>query len=250
MLAPTARGGRPTMRNFKETVSSQEQVEPSLGQSLRDFMEENGLEGGPFEALSGLRSKMPTNPDIWLDVLETKFGWRFRKKDVSNTVDGGRIADAVSEGNAPYPVFLVSGRHSPGDLDDRHVEKRKAEVAASHGRAVMLFNSPLVSRTVDTKELVFGGYVYDGEWHQFVLRPGGGLSDAISQRGLLKARASSGFVRSHGFEGGLATGIEIEGRLTGVDHSLHDFAGVANSDEWISFIPREMVEIIRKMARR
>lgn len=92
----------------------------------------------------------------------------------------------------------------PGDLRDEHVARLKADVAAAHpAGAALMFSKPLGWLPEQGQGgLLYGGLLWwDKAWSDFVLRPGGGLDDALAQRGCDLAHPDARVLATFGFAG-------------------------------------------------
>jgi len=111
----------------------------------------------------------------------------------------------------------------PGDLGDGQVARLKADIGAAHpAGAVLVFNRPtgwLSER--GGGGLVYGGLLWwDRAWSDFVLRPDGGLDDALAQRGRDLAHPDARTVTELGFA-----------EASGVLHSLAAYLAGLEPDE-------------------
>jgi hypothetical protein len=82
----------------------------------------------------------------------------------------------------------------------------KAHIGAAHpAGAALMFNKPAGWRPEQGPGgLVYGALLWwDGAWSDFVLRPDGGLDDALAQRGRDLAHPDARTVAAFGFAGAL-----------------------------------------------
>ena len=166
-----------------EDLDAADNVAGALGR----FMEAAGVDpqGDPLGLLDALRRAGPIQPGVWLGLMEEHLGWVFADVDEDAEEDGDQIAIAVGSEGQRVPVVMSAVAYIPGDLGDKQVARLKADIGAAHPAGVVLvFNRPtgwLPER--DGDGLVYGGLLWwDGAWSDFVLRPGGGLDDALAQR--------------------------------------------------------------------
>jgi len=212
-LQPTAKAGRPVLDRgtlARMRAASDEYAEALAEEELDDEDDLDEIEdldaadelaaalGGVMEAagidptpdltglLDGLRRMHPIQPDVWLGLMEEHLGWVFTDIDEDAEQDGDQIAVAVGGRGRHMPVLMSAVAYIPGDLGDAHVARLKADIGAAHpAGAVLIFNKPIGWLPEQGGAgLVYGGLLWsDDAWSDFVLRPGGGLDDALVQRG-------------------------------------------------------------------
>jgi len=248
-LRPTAKAGRPVLdRDTQARMRAASQAyagiwgDEELGDegdldSLEDLeaadvaaavvviMEAAGIdpEGDPLGMLDELRRMGPIQPDVWLGLMEERLGWVFAEVDEDAQDDGDQVAVAVGSGGRRVPVIMSAVACIPGDPGDRQVARLKADIGAAHpAGAVLVFNKPVGWLPEQGGGgLVHGGLLWsDDAWSGFVLRPGGGLDDALSQRGRDLAHPDARIVAELGFA-----------EASGVLHSLAAYLAGLKPDE-------------------
>ncbi len=145
-----------------------------------------GPKRDPLALMGSLRCMHPIQPDVWLGMMEEHLGWVFSKVDEDAELDGDQVAVAVGSGGRRLPVFMSAVTYIPGDLRDEHVARLKARIGAAYpAGAVLMFNKPVGWQPEQGPGgLLYGGMLWwDKAWSDFVPRPGGGLDDALAQRG-------------------------------------------------------------------
>jgi len=118
--------------------------------------------------------------------MEERLGWVFTEVDEGTEEDGEQVAVAVGSDGRRVPVIMSALACIPGDRSDKQVARLKADIGAAHpAGAVLVFNKPVGWLPEQGGGgLVYGGLLWlDDAWSDFVLRPGGGLDDALAQRG-------------------------------------------------------------------
>ena len=169
------------------------------------------LGAGPKRDPLGLmdnRHVHPIQPDVWLGMMEEHLGRAFSDVDEDAELDGDQVAIAVGSGRRCLPVLMSAMTYIPGDLRDKHVARLKAHIGAAHpAGAVLMFNRPVGwPPEQGPGGLLYGGLLWwDKAWSDFVVRPGGGLDDALAQRGRDLAHPDAQTVATLGFIG--ATGL-------------------------------------------
>lgn len=229
MIAVTGRSGSQSLRRLEEELSADEEEHGRL--SLRNNGTAN-LDMDLEAHLMGFLRWMSGGPDIrpkaWISTLE-RFGWRLRNKRPKVRKDGSLIAEAPARDGTDYGVFLCSGSYLPGEEENEEVEGRMADIAKIGKPAVLLFNRPIGLVSPKRKKgLLFGGRMFSGkEWWDFVLRPDGGVDDAIGQRGKLQGKPSSAFVKEYSFSNAREACVEIAAASDG---------GAIEEGDTVSFI--------------
>lgn len=176
-----------------------------------------GPKSDPLGLMDSLRCAHPIQPDVWLGMIEEHLGWAFSDVDEDAELDGDQVAVAVGSGRCRLPVLMSAVTYIPGDLRDEHVARLKAHIGAAYpAGAVLMFNKPVGW----PPEQGPGGLLYSGllwwdkAWSDFVLRPGGGLDDALAQRGRdlahpdARAMATLGFASAAGLLHSLAAYLD------------------------------------------
>jgi len=129
----------------------------------------------------------------------------------------------------------------PGDPSDKQVARLKAEIGAAHpAGAVLVFNKPagwLPER--GGGGLVYGGLVHggllwsDNAWSDFVLRPGGGLDDALAQRGRDLAHPDARTVKELGFAEAPGVLHSLAAYLAGLELGEANVQFLRSADGWL-----------------
>ncbi len=175
-----------------------------LAHALGSVMQEAGIDlpGDVMGLLDEISRMQPIQPEVWLGVMQEHLGWRFADIDEDAEQDGDQVAVAVGTGRRRFPVFMSAAAYIPGDIRDENVARLKASIGAEHpAGAVLIFNRPtgwLHEHGPDG--LVYGGLLWsDNAWSAFVLRPGSGLDDALTQRGRDIAHPDAHIMATLGF---------------------------------------------------
>jgi len=201
-------------------------------------MEEAGIDpqSDPMSLLDALRLMQPIQPDVWLGLMKEHLGWVFTDVDEDAEQDGDQIAVAVGSRGRRVPVFMSAVAYIPGDLGDAHVVRLKTDIGAAHpAGAVLIFNRP--AGWIPEQGgggLVYGGLLWsDDAWPDFVLRPGGGLDDALAQRGHHLAHPDAPTLAALGFAG--ASGIlhSLAAYLEGFEPDEVDVKFLHSAGGWL-----------------
>jgi len=198
------------------------------------------LGAGPKGDLMGLadnlRHMQPIQPDVWLGMMEEHLGWAFSDVDEDAERDGDQVAVAVGSGQRRVPVFMSSVAYIPGDLRDDHVARLKAHIGAAYpAEAVLMFNKPAGWLPEQGPGgLLYGGLLWsDKAWSDFVLRPGGGLDDALAQRGRDLAHPDARTVTDLGFADAPAILHSLAAYLAGLEPDEADVRFLRPTDSWL-----------------
>lgn len=118
--------------------------------------------------------------------MEEGLEWVLAEVDEDAEEDGDQIAVAVGGNGRRVPVIMSAMACIPEDQTDEQVARLKADIGTAHpAGAVLVFNKP--AGWLPEKGgcgLVYGGLLWSNStWSDFVLQPGGGLDDALAQRG-------------------------------------------------------------------
>jgi len=134
------------------------------------------------------------------------------------------------------PVFMSAVAYIPGNLVDEHVARLKADISAAYpAGAVLVFNRPagwLLEQC--GAGFVYGGLLWsDNVWSDFVLRPDGGLDDALAQRGYHLAHPDAPTLTALGFAG--ASGIlhSLAAHLEGFEPDEVDVKFLRSANGWL-----------------
>ncbi len=248
-LRPTAKAGRPVLdrdtqarmraasQAYAEIWGDEELDDEGDLDSLEDLdaadvaaavgiiMEAAGIDskGDPLSMLDELRRMGPIQPEVWLGLMEERLGWVFAEVDEDAEEDGDQVAVAVGSGGQRVPVIMSAMACIPGEPGDKQVARLKADIGAAHpAGAVLIFNRPAGWLPEQGGGgLVYGGLLWsDSTWSDFVLRLGGGLDDALAQRGRDLAHPDARTVKELGFA-----------EAPGVLHSLAAYLAGLKPDE-------------------
>ena len=183
-----------------------------------------------------LRHMQPIQPDVWLGMMEKHLGWAFIDVDEDAERDGDQVAVAIGSGQRRVPVFMSALTYIPGDRRDQLVGRLKAHFGAAHpAGAMLMFNKPigwLPKRSQDG--LLYGGLLWwDGAWSDFVLRPGGGLDDALAQRGRDLAHPDARTVAELGFAEASDVLHSLAAYLAGLEPDEADVQFLRSADGWL-----------------
>lgn len=253
LLKPTARSGRPSLKRLGERIDSC--MVPIGSRTISQGMDRiNDLvgSGGDFER--AMRTSSPARPDVWIDMLESHLGWKFDITDIEADADGAWIGRVTSSDERTFEVFISRASLTPGDRGDEHVFQMRKDIEAKTRNAVLLFNKPLVHLPDPGKDagVLFGGLLLDGgEWHEFVLRPGGGLDDAITQKLSIGEEMDPEVIAPFAFVGAGSLGRSIACYANDIDPAKETgYIPFGKINGWTNFVPPEMVEMMRNMKRR
>ncbi len=193
-------------------------------------------QGDTLGLLDALRHAGPIQPGVWLELMEEHLGWVFADVDEDAEEDGEQVAVAVGSEGQRMPVIMSAVAYIPGDLGDKQVARLKADIGAAHpAGAVLLFNRPagwLPERGGDG--LVYGGLLRsDGAWSDFVLRPDGGLDDALAQRGRDLARPDARTVAELGFAAASGVLHSLAAYLADLEPNEADVQFLNLGDGWL-----------------
>jgi tetratricopeptide (TPR) repeat protein len=213
LLKPSAAEGTPSLDKLDEAMGSRLFPISSneLTRRMADYLRGIGIDPGanPMAFLDSLRAAGPMRADVWIAFLEQHLGWTLEDTDPEAQDNGARFAVAVGPDGTRIPMFLSPIGYSPGDRADIQADKLKRRIRKTASLAILMFNRPLVwiGREMETsdahaKGLLYGGLILrNGVWSDFVLRPGGGLVDALSQTGFPASEPTEDFIDRFGFEG-------------------------------------------------
>ena len=195
-----------------------------------------GPKRDPLGLMDSLRCRHPIQPGVWLGMIEEHLGWAFSDVDEDAELDGDQVAVAVGSGRRRVPVLMSAVAYIPGDLRDEHVARLKAHIGAAHpAGAVLMFNKPVGWRPEQGPgDLLYGGLLWwDKAWSDFVLRPGGGLDDALAQRGRDLAHPNARTVAEFGFAGALGLLHSLAAYLDGLEPDEADVRFLRSASGWL-----------------
>ena len=205
---------------------------------LNSFLQRANIdpEGDSMDLVDSLRWAHPIQPDVWLRMMEEHFGWVFSDANKDAELDRDQVAVAVGNGGRRLPVLMSGAPYLPGNLYDRHVAREKAAVSAVRPvGAVLMFNRPVGWPSEQGRGgLLYGGLLWwDNAWSDFVLRPGGGLDDALSQRGCNLTLPDAKAVATFGFDGALGLLHSLAAYLDGLEPNEADVRFLRSTDGWL-----------------
>jgi len=195
-----------------------------------------GPKSDPMGLVDSLRHMQPIQPDVWLGMMEEHLGWAFSDVDEDAERDGDQVAVAIGGGQRRVPVFMSAVAYIPGDLQDEHVARLKAHIGAAHpAGAVLMFNKPVGWRPEQGPGgLLYGGLLWwDKAWSDFLLRPGGGLDDALAQRGRDLAHPDARTVAAFGFVGAAGLFHSLAAYLEGLEPDEADVRFLRSASGWL-----------------
>ncbi len=209
-----------------------------LAAALGGVMEAAGIDPTPdlTGLLDGLRRMHPIQPDVWLGLMGQHFGWVFADIDEDAEQDGDQVAVAVGSRGRHMPVLMSAVAYIPGDLDDAHVARLKADIGAAHpAGAVLVFSRPAGWLPEQGGGgLVYGGLLWsDDAWSDFVLRPGGGLDDALAQRGRDLVHPDAPALAALGFPGASSVLHSLAAYLEGLEPDEADVQFLRFGGGWL-----------------
>ena len=190
----------------------------------------------PLGLMDSLRCGHPIQPEVWLGMMEEHLGWTFSDIDEDAELDGDQVAVAVGSGQRHVPVFMAAVTYIPGDRRDKHVARLKAHIgAANPAGAVLMFNKPVGWRPEQGPvALLYGGLLWwDKAWSDFVLRPGGGLDDALAQRGRDLACPDARTVAELGFAEASGVLHSLAAYLDGLEPDEADVRFLRSDSGWL-----------------
>ncbi len=259
-LRPTAEAGRPVLdqatlermrdawEKYAEALGDEDlddeddlddlDVAGELAAVLGSVMEVAGVDphSDPMNLLDALRLMHPIQPDVWLGLMEEHLGWVFTDVDEDAEQDGDQVAVAVGSPGRRVPVFMSAVAYIPGDLSDAHVARLKADIGAAHpAGAVLVFNRPAGWLPEQGGGgLVYGGLLWsDKTWSDFVLRPGGGLEDALSHRGRNLVHPDAPALAALGFAGASGVLHSLAAYLEGFEPDEVDVKFLRSASGWL-----------------
>lgn len=250
LLKPTARSGRPSLKRLAERVDRC--MVPigsrTLSGGIDRIVDQLGV-GGDFE--KAIRTARPARADVWIEMLSSHLGWNFEEVDMDANADGAWIARTRSKDGTPFEVFISRASFTPGDKGDEHVFEIQKEIEARATKAILLFSKPLVHFPNPKKDAgsLFGGLLHDsGKWTQFVLRPEGGIDDAISQKLDIEAEMDPSVVEPYIFNGAGSMGRCIACYSNDVDPSQETgYVPFGTINGWTNFVPPDVAHLMRAM---
>jgi len=183
-----------------------------------------------------MRRMLPIQPDVWLGLMEEHLGWVFTDVDGDAEQDGDQVAVAVGSRGRRVLAFMSAVAYIPGDLGDAHVARLKADIGAAHpAGAVLIFNKPigwLPEQGADG--LVYGRLLWsDDAWSDFVPRPGGGLDDALAQRGRDLVHPDAPALAALGFPGASSVLHRLAAYLEGFEPAEADVQFLRFGGGWL-----------------
>jgi len=134
------------------------------------------------------------------------------------------------------PVFMSAVAYIPGDLGDAHVVRLKADISAAYpAGAVLVFNRPTGWLPEQGGAgLVYGGLLWsDNAWSDFVLRPDGGLDDALAQRGHDLAYPDAPTLTALAFAGASGVLHSLAAYLEGLEPDEADVQVLRSANGWL-----------------
>ena len=195
-----------------------------------------GPKRDPLGLMDSLRGMHSIQPEVWLGMMEEHLGWAFSDVDVDAELDGDQVAVAIGSGGRRVPIFMSAVTYIPGDLHDEHVARLKAHIGAIHpAGAMLMFNKPVGWRPEQGPGgLLYGGLLWwDRAWSDFVLRPGGGLDDALAQRGRDFAHPNAQTMATLGFVGAIGLLHSLAAYLDGLEPAEADVQFLRSASGWL-----------------
>ena len=262
-LQPTAKAGRPVLDQdtlarmraasdayaealFEDELDDEDDLDDGedldaaddVTAALGRMVEATGVDPqcDPLGLFDTLRRVHPIQPGVWLGLMEEHLGWVFADVDEDAEQDGEQVAVAVGSEGQRVPVIMSAVAYIPGDLSDVQVARLQADIGAAHPTgAVLVFNRPtgwLPER--GGGGLVYGGLLWrDGAWSDFVLRPGGGLDDALAQRGRDLVRPDARTVAELGFAEASGVLHSLAAYLDGLEPDEADVRFLRSDSGWL-----------------
>lgn len=123
-----------------------------------------------------------------------------------------------------------------GDCTDKQVARLKTDIETAHpAGAVLVFNKPAGWLPEQGGGgLVYGGLLWsDDAWSDFVLRSGGGLDDALAQRGRNLAHPDARTGAELGFANALAILHSLAAYLAGLEPDEADVRFLRLPNGWL-----------------
>ncbi len=250
LLKPTAQNGKPSLKKLQERVDNcMVPISSStINRSMNRITDQFGV-GGDVE--KAIRTASPARADIWLEALTTILGWKFDETDSNADADGAWIGRTTSRNQIPFDVFISRAAFTPGDRGDDHVFQLQKQIARRTTHGVLIFSKPLVHCPSPKKDqgALFGGLILnDSQWSEFVLRPEGGIDDAIAQKLHISEDMKKKEVAAYVFDGAVSLGRTIASYMNDID-PREEMACVpfGTVNGWTNFIPREAAQMIKQL---
>lgn len=253
LLKPSSRSGdKPSLKRLEEkarTMTFKFGMNEPAPIAARAY-DERGLK---LDIDSALRFGFRVRPEIWLTLLETRFGWRVTPTDYDVSGEGVKVA-TVTVADGLVDLYMSRVSHRPGDQGDEHVENLLRKIGDQSKRAILLFNMPIAHLPEDESAfgLLYGGKVKTDStgWYDFVLRPmqERGAEDAIGQKLRFKNTPEPEITNTYGFDqaGNAAIGITQSVRN---ELDIRYRAITLREGHWQIFVPAEIAASIRTMQR-
>ncbi|MBY3151313.1 sel1 repeat family protein [Rhizobium laguerreae] len=213
------------------------------------LLEERGIE---TDTENAMRFAKPLVPDVWLGAMEQHLGWSLAEHDYDAKREAAKVAVAPSS-VGKIDVYMSRVSFRPGDVGDTYVEKLMAQLGEKSEKAILLFNIPIVypRETGVDFGVFYGGKINtSGVWYDFVMRPGGGVEDAIAQRLLIEEKAVPGFVETYGFEGAPSLGATLAAMRASGSPQGKMVPITPRGHGWALFVPVELALEMRKQFDR
>lgn len=252
LLKPTAKGGKPSLKRLQERVDNcMVPIGSRTFSAKMDSLTDQFGGRGDFER--SLRTARPARADVWLGMMESALGWEFDEMDPDADADGSWIGKTHSDDKRLFDVFISRVSFTPGDRSDEHVFKIQRNIQNTTQNAVLLFSKPLVHLPDPENDfgVLYGGLILNnGKWNDFVLRPEGGIDDAIAQNLTIPEEMSEKDVAQFAFEGAGSLGLVMANNIADEDlENGNRWVPFGNINGWTGFMPKETAQMLKSMRR-
>jgi hypothetical protein len=250
LLKPTARNGRPTLKKLQERVNSCMIPVGSrtISTNMNRLVDQIGV-GGDLE--KSMRTASPARADVWLEMLSSHLGWKFEEVDAKADADGAWIGRTLTKSRKTFEVFISRALFTPGDQGDDHIFKIRRSIEERADNAILLFSKPLVHLPEPRKDrgVLFGGLIFDdGKWNEFMLRPGGGIDDAVDHQLTIEEEMNPNDVSQFIFDGAGSLGQLIASYVNDADpRDKNGYIPFGTINGWTNFIPAELAKMMKGM---
>lgn len=190
-----------------------------------------------------LRSKFP--PDLisatmLLQVLPA-LGWAMSDLDVAKFHELGVFSYARARGGRLFQVCFSPSPYVPGIGSDAGLTAMKRRLEGCPQGSVIFFGQALYWQPDPHESSVaFGGLLWDGErWSSFVLRPNGGIDDALAQRGEPVEAPTPEFLRKFADREAVRVATSLGAALSVGEPGMASITGLKTGTGWLLAMVRQ-----------
>lgn len=253
LLKPTARAGKPSLKRLEERINSC--MVPigsrTLSMNMNHIVDQYG---GNADFENSIRKATPARADVWLDMMASFLGWKFDEVDPDADADGSWTGSTHAKDNRKFDIFISRVSFTPGDKGDEHVFEIQRRIQKMTQNAILLFNKPLIHLPDPKTDFgaFYGGLILDnGKWNDFVLRPEGGIDDAIAQKLTISEEMNEQEVASFSFKNAGSLVQAFANYLEDIDpESADGCVAFGTINGWTNFIPLEKAKMLSAMMRK